>query len=442
MYIGLIQLVVILFIAAFVPTSGLAQVPPSVVVVKTNQICLEEALWLDPVGDLRNPEAKSYRVSSSAPSVASAKFYAPRKNDLVPQLVITGRVPGDVVVTVSVLPPAEPKSGQKVFNKAVYLIQVTPCNFPKSAIQGAENYVEVPGDTLQITVAPEALTEESESVSRQFRAMLKKTIAVARFEDNSPSSGLIGSGMADQLADALVQSRKFVVIERQLLQDILTEQDFATGGRAAASSTAQKGRLLPAQILIKGAVTEFEAERQKGNTGITISGISLGSNKVMAHVALILRLIDTTSGQVLDSVRMRAEVQDKGSKINVNVGPVQLGKEDFKKTPLGKAAQFAIDWAVSEIILRLEKVPFEGRIIKVEGDTIYTNIGTRNGINEAMLFDVFEPGEELVDPVTGESLGSEKSKIGTLKIMTVQEKFSKASPKSGGPFKVGMILTE
>ena len=280
--------------------------------------------------------------------------------------------------------------------------------------------------------------------SEIFAAQLKKTIAVSKFENSTDTAGqaAIGTGMADQLADALIQSDKFVVIERQGLEDIIAEQDIAASGRAAVSETSQTGKLIPAQILIKGVVTEFEAEAQKGGTGISISGISLGSNKATAHVAVILRIVDSTSGEVLDSVRVEGDAKAKGMKIGVAQGGVDFGTESFKKTPLGEATQIAIDKAVLEIAKKLEAIPFEGRIIKMEGDTVFTNIGARNGATAENTFNVFVKGEDLLDPVTGENLGSEKSKIGVIKITSTEDKFSKAIAAQGGPFVVGMTLGE
>lgn len=277
-----------------------------------------------------------------------------------------------------------------------------------------------------------------------FALQLKKTIAVSRFENKADSAGQLslGTGMADQLADALIQSGKFVVIERQTLEDVVAEQDIAASGRAAVSKVAQTGKLIPAQILIKGTVTEFDAQTSKGDTGISFSGVSLGSSKSSAHVAVILRIIDSTTGQVLDSVRVEGEAKAGGMKIGLGIKGVDIGTEGFKKTPLGKATQIAIDNAVVKIAEKLEKIPFEGRIIKSENGVIYTNIGHRNGADVGSVFSVYSLGEEVVDPETGESLGSERTKAGSIKITSLEEKFSKAAADAGGNFQAGMVLAQ
>src|SRR5882762_2598683 len=60
-------------------------------------------------------------------------------------------------------------------------------------------------------------------------AILKKIVAVATFENKTTWQGQvsIGDGMADQLTDALMQSGQFVVMERQALKEVITEQDLA-----------------------------------------------------------------------------------------------------------------------------------------------------------------------------------------------------------------------
>jgi len=274
-----------------------------------------------------------------------------------------------------------------------------------------------------------------------YSAEFKKTIAVSRFDVRVGKSTL-GEGMSDMLADSLIQSGSFVVLERQTLEDIITEQDLAASGRAAVSKSAQTGKLIPSQILIKGTVTEFDEKTESSGTGIGFGGFNIGSSSTAAHVAVILRIIDTTSAEVLDSIRVEGKAEGSGLKLGGSIAGISLGTEGFSKTPLGKATQIAIDNAVEKIVARLQTIPFSGKIIKVSGDTIYTNLGGRNGVSVGDLFNVYNPGESLIDPDTGENLGSEKTKTGSLKINSVQEKFSKASAETGELFEKGFQLTE
>jgi len=76
------------------------------------------------------------------------------------------------------------------------------------------------------------------------------------------------------------------------------------------------------------------------------------------------------------------------------------------------------------------------------GQEINTSWKFTHSWTEASVFDVFQWREHLVDPVTGENLGSERTKVGQIRITSVEEKFSKGFGESGGPFKIGMILQQ
>lgn len=263
---------------------------------------------------------------------------------------------------------------------------------------------------------------------------LKKVVAVSRFENKTSYAGRIAldQGMPDQLTDALVQSGQFVVLERQTLTDVIAEQDMAASGRFQKSKSARTGKLTSAQILIKGTITEFEMRSAGSGTGIRVKGFKIGSRRGDAHVGLIIRLIDTSTGEVLDSQRVEGKAKSGGFKFGMDVGGVDFGTESFKKTPLGKATQIAIDNAVEFIASKLRALPFQGRIIKVSGKDVFISAGEQTGASVGDVFAIYSVGEELVDPDTGELLGVEEEETGTVKIFQVKKKYSKARIVSGG----------
>ena len=144
-------------------------------------------------------------------------------------------------------------------------------------------------------------------------------------------------------------------------------------------------------------------------------------------MAVIIRLIDTTTGEVLASERAEGKATAGGMSVGANVAGVGFGTSGFSKTPLGKAMQETIDKAVAIIADKLKGVPFEARIIKVTGDNdLLISGGGKTGISEGDVFTVYSVGENLVDPATGEQLGSELEKKGTVKVTKVEEKYAKA----------------
>ena len=134
-------------------------------------------------------------------------------------------------------------------------------------------------------------------------AQLKKRVAVFTFEDKSDAGwhwwdgGGPGEGMADMLTTDLVKSGKYVVIERQEIARILDEQKLGQAGLVTQQSAAQMGKLLGVELAIMGAVTEFGSKR--GGTGGRIKGIGVGVSKQSASVAIDVRFVNTTTGEII-----------------------------------------------------------------------------------------------------------------------------------------------
>ena len=269
---------------------------------------------------------------------------------------------------------------------------------------------------------------------------LKKTIAVSQFQ-SKVSNFRGGAAMADMLTNALVQTGHYVVLERQTLSDVLTEQDFASGPRAAkALKSAQIGKVVPAQLLIMGTISEFSEGTSSTGGGVSVLGLKVGGDTAESHIGLIIRIIDTTTGQVVDSIRVEGKKDSSSLSGSGCVAGVCSSTSTRASETTAQATQMAIDQAVIKITERSSNIPFLGKVIRVKGEKIYTNVGERNGAIAGDTFSVYSPGEELIDPDTGENLGTDKTKVGTLKLNSVKEKFSTASIETGKGFEKGFFL--
>lgn len=286
--------------------------------------------------------------------------------------------------------------------------------------------------------------------SDSWAAGLKKLVSVMEFENKAAKSQWtesdgefdLGRGMADQLTDSLIQSGQFVVLERQNLSDVITEQDMAASGRFQKSKSARTGKLTSAQVLIKGIISEFEVTSKGGRSGISLGGVRLGGKKQVVHLGLIIRLINTTTGEVIDSQRVEGSADSGGLDLGLSMGGVAFGTDAYKKTPLGKAIQMAMDDAVEYIAERLRNVPYQGRVIRVKGDVIYLSASRKTGVSEGDVFTILSKGEELVDPETGELLGSDLEYLGKAEVFNVQEKYSKARARGITGIKAGDIIRD
>jgi len=256
---------------------------------------------------------------------------------------------------------------------------------------------------------------------------MKKTVAVIDFSNDSGYNSLpnLGRDFSMQLSDALIQSGKFIVLSRKSLNTVMAEQDLANSNRFAKAHAARLGKIIPAQILIKGKITEFEENTSGGGQGLSIHGFSLSARKSSAHVAVIIQLVDSTTGEIIDSKRVEGNANASGFSLGYS-GSFSLGTSNFKKTPLGKAVQMAIDRAVVYIADKMSHIPWKGRVVLVKNNQVYINAGRNTGVQSGNIFFVLREGEVLVDPDTGMELGRESKKIGEIQVTEVQDKFSKA----------------
>jgi curli biogenesis system outer membrane secretion channel CsgG len=261
----------------------------------------------------------------------------------------------------------------------------------------------------------------------------KKRIAVAKFDAAGAFTAQyggwdIGGGLAAQLTSALVNSGHFIVVERAELASVLREQEMALQKIVSKETATQVSRVLGAQLLVRGSVTEFEQRAGGGGlrlgVGTGLLGGALGFQTVNGLVGMDIRLIDATTGQVLQSHRAEANVAQSGVSADINVNQVSFGGDAFNKTVLGQAARRAIDQAVMFIIRAMEPVPWTGRVVEVAGDQVYINAGAGAGLKPGDVFTVTAVVRELTDPESGAVLGIVEDKRGEIEVVSVQEKFS------------------
>ncbi len=275
-------------------------------------------------------------------------------------------------------------------------------------------------------------------------AGLKKMIAVVEFEDKSDRSRWNwtgpnpGRGMSDMLVTALVQSGEFSVMEREQLDHVLAEQNLGQSGMVTAQTAPQLGKLLGVAAIVYGSVSEFGYMASETSGGIPGLG-GAGFSKTTARVSIDVRLIDTTTAEIILAETGSDEKSQVGLKLSTQ--DFSFGHDGkFDQTLVGKATREAIDDLVESIVQALEDVPWTGRIVKASGAKIYLNAGQSVGITAGMRFNVYRMGEALIDPVTGLDLGAEEELLGVIEASDIKEKYSICSLVSGSGFDAGDMV--
>jgi curli biogenesis system outer membrane secretion channel CsgG len=276
---------------------------------------------------------------------------------------------------------------------------------------------------------------------------LRYSINVEKFENKAGWHGRwnVGDGFGEIMTAALNASGRFIVLgETDMRKAAMAEQDLAASGRLAGGKKAPKmGRMTPAQLKVKGAITHVQNETSGKKGGFSFKGVSLGGSRGKAEINITMYLVDTETGQVKASTKVVGKSGKKGLSVGYHgsaLGGLRGDLAGFEKDNVGKACENAVVQAVEFLIEQLEDVPWEGTIMMAKPDKIIVNRGTREGVSTGMRFNVGDI-EELVDEDTGEVLDSEMTVVGELKVTNAKEKVAYCAATKGGPqIKKGMSV--
>ncbi len=142
----------------------------------------------------------------------------------------------------------------------------------------------------------------------------KVVAAVYAFRDQtgqykpSPDSSFstsVTQGAASILVKALRDSGWFTPVERENLQNVLTERKIVRALETPQDKTApviNLPPLLPATVLIEGGIVAYETNVRTGGVGARYLGVGADTQYRVDQVTINLRSIDIRNGQVLNSV--------------------------------------------------------------------------------------------------------------------------------------------
>ncbi len=151
---------------------------------------------------------------------------------------------------------------------------------------------EVRGNNVKVTLAKPATYPPGAVLKLKIP---KKTIAIVDFEVIKGKEKEIGRVTMEDLTAALIDSGQFVVVERSKLKAVMEELQLGRSGLARETSDQAIGKLLLAELLLTGTLSE-----QRGEWNIN------------------LRLVNVSTGQAVAAITMRSalfkpsELRDSG----------------------------------------------------------------------------------------------------------------------------------
>lgn len=244
----------------------------------------------------------------------------------------------------------------------------------------------------------------------------------------------------EKLVKKLHDSGKFVVLERDALEALLKEQAIKEDN----TGQSQKGKVVPAQALVKGKVTDFSLRKGGVGGGISVKGINVGASVTEAKMGISVRIFNVDTSEVLANEDAASSVQSTSFRFSGGIGSVFTDFAAFERSPLGEATTKAINQAVEKIIKKLEGQPWTASVADWDADAkeLTINAGSDLGVREGDRFEIHRVTRVIKDPETGEILGKRTAKVGVIRIVQVEKKFAIAEVIEGEGFGAGDVVKE
>ena len=194
------------------------------------------------------------------------------------------------------------------------------------------------------------------------------------------------------LTRRLQESGRVKVVERELVDKLLSELKLGSSDLADPSTRLKLGRVLAASVI--------------GTGGFYPSGVKS---------ELQMRLIDTETTDVRST--LSETLGDPGA---ISTFADQVGDKIAKKL--------------------LADYPLRGKIASVDGQEIIVGVGRKHGAQPGARFRVVEDGEAVT--VDGEVVGHKQKTVGTLELTKIEDGFAYARAVDGSGFRKDQHIVE
>ena len=254
------------------------------------------------------------------------------------------------------------------------LLGITSCSsvVPPSVVKSNARLTPVSEITLDLNNLPPPLQ--------------RIPIAVYAFRDqtgqfkgspDSLNSSQVSQGSAAILVKALRDSGWFLPVEREGLQNLLTERRLIR----AIEIPGEKGKplidlpnLTPASIIVEGGVIAYESNVRTGGKGANYLGIGASNKYSVDQVTVSLRSVDIRNGAVLNSVSVTKTI------FSYAVGTSHYAFVDYKKLlqmeigyTTNEPAQMALRQAVEAAVIHLTVQGIRDRIFQMQDERQWNN---------------------------------------------------------------------
>ena len=255
-----------------------------------------------------------------------------------------------------------------------------------------------------------------------------KTPAVGEGVKDYANRYLNRETLLSEMEASLLATRKFDVLSRKksTMSAVREEQKFSKSDYASGNA-AKEGQLSSANFLLIPVVQDFKFYR------ISKSVPNMDDKYTRQDFGMLevaVQIIDTTTNSIKTTFYMKDSFSTAKQVVNKKGGAPS--SVHFTKLSKKVAAQMAD---------QLVDIVFPMKVLSRKNKQVFINRGKDGGLKVGSVLNVYEPGEQLIDPDTGESLGATEEFAGKIKVVRINPKFTIAEIKSESmPIEKGSIV--
>ena len=224
---------------------------------------------------------------------------------------------------------------------------------------------------------------------------IKVVIGPIRFEgaslpmgDRSVPAGEVAAALRQRISDALVQTGRFAVLDRDLSPEIERELDLISNGQAPGAEVAKMSQASTADIVWSARMTQLAYNRHARQ-------LKTSDRELISYSggwAISQKLVNVATRQVMASDSFRGQAP--------SIEPTTLGSGIDSAKVLEDMSAEMVAKVVSSILLRT----FPVTVVSRDGTNVVLSQGGRT-IKEGARYSMVAMGNEMKDPQTGQSLG-------------------------------------
>ncbi|MFI5390051.1 MAG: hypothetical protein ACHQYQ_01725 [Bacteriovoracales bacterium] len=225
---------------------------------------------------------------------------------------------------------------------------------------------------------------------------VKKKILVLPISNETKYDGeKLSNLVSSRLITHLENSNRFIIIPDASDTFGDSKEIYSSGG-SKLPEVVLNAKSIGVYLVVYGRIVNVKLAEKSNEIGV------LSHTNMETQSVLEIRVFDVFTNREVFAEQVSGE--DDSSTFR-KFASEDDSYRDFRDQNLARGLYKAVDEVAPKIISLANRLNWQGKVAKVEGQNIYLNSGRLSGLKIGDVLSVVTPGSEIFDPQTGAQLG-------------------------------------